>query len=204
MITNSGVWWCVRCQKKVPADCVTWEERHDVDGVGCGEEVEWIKTEEWNRLAALAEQAGVDPKLLWVPAEMCPWGHANQGETAIGDLCIPCLENWLGPKTDVAVYDHRWNEFAAQHGNLDWHPEWRIAKTSRDLRDPGVVIPIVEAYCAITGYGWNLHQSCDPDDGIESYFYGGPDQEWLGHAPHGYPMEAMAQALLAVLEGGEE
>ena len=204
MTMDSGVWWCITCQRRAYADEVTREKRHELKGIGCGESVEWIPTEDWNRLATLAEQAGVDSELLWRPSDTCPQGHTNiddEGEWGddIGEVCSACLDDYFGPDMIYYLDDQTWRQ--------NWritHPEWLLTKAPRDMWDPGILIPIVGAYCKITGYGWNLHQYFDPFDGIEACLYAGPVRQWRGQAPHGLPMEALAQALLKALEAGEE
>ena len=152
------------------------------------------------RIATLGEQAGIPSDLLWHPAETCPQGHENQWRTIIDDLCISCLENWLGPKADVAIYDQRWDELAAYHDTLDWHPEWRIGRAPRDFVDPAVLLPVLEAYWRQLNVDikWRW---CRSEDGWITYAYDyGRDWSVQRKGVGMTLTEAMAQVLNQMLE----
>ena len=100
------------------------------------------------RIATAAEKAGLPADLVWEAAEKCPQGHDNILGTIAGNLCLTCLEKWLGPKTAFVTYRLRWDELEAQHDNPDWHPEWRIGKQAKDLTNPSHILPVVEAWLA--------------------------------------------------------
>lgn len=152
------------------------------------------------RIAVLAEQAGVPATLVWQAAATCPQGHDNRDyecgglNQRIGESCFTCRRK---ARINMDTYIQHFEDPA-------WHPEWRIGRSPSDLTDANVLFAVLNAYCAITGYGWYLQQFFYPSDGVDAMIYAGMVQEWRGHADHGHAMEALAQALMKTLEAAGE
>ena len=100
------------------------------------------------RIATLAEQAGLPKQLLWDPAAQCPQGHRNNTRQGINCICDKC------------VY-HRWKEQDWNNGqfmsikNMIRYMEavpnsvgqqWRIGKEAKDFTNPTYLYPLVQAW----------------------------------------------------------
>lgn len=94
------------------------------------------------RIATLAEAAGLPSALVWEAAEYCPQGHDNEGGS-IGEICYVCITDW-----DI-VPDSYWSAsrlYRAYEWMPPWHPEWRIGRVAKDLTDPANLLTVVEAW----------------------------------------------------------
>lgn len=100
------------------------------------------------KIATLGEAAGIDQELLWEAAQTCPQGHANYNEcgctydNAVGGLCMDCWLAWAQNGDYGAAHDAL-REYAHDQ---NWHPKWRIGKQARDMTNPAVLLPVVEAW----------------------------------------------------------
>lgn len=156
------------------------------------------------RIATLAEAAGLPSELLWEMAGTCPQGHPNSFGTGIGDLCPACLSPFMGPLED-SMYAVHWEELRKHHANPSWHPEWRIGKQTKDLTTPENLLPLVKEWIRqlpdnegwTYRIGWNekkavgaLYKSVNGD--WRHHYYTGEDatNEWV----------ALAHALVTILE----
>ena len=174
------------------------------------------------RIATLAEQAGLPSELVWEAAETCPQGHSNRDiecgdiELTTGDLCRECWrEKWRDPRLDAcqtdaeidAVVDEEWAAYD-QFDDPAFHPEWRIGREAKDFTDPTNLLPVVKAWITMQpdDEGWtyqvawcvgqavgNLYEVVDQDWGRH---YDGDDaeSEWV----------ALALAFAEALEKGVE
>lgn len=99
------------------------------------------------RIATLAEAAGIAPELLWEPAETCPQGHPAPSSThKVGTLCYRCaLEGFRSEDlVDGKSYtDYQYQIWQHQY-NPDYHPEWRIQPVPKDFTKPGNLEPFAE------------------------------------------------------------
>lgn len=112
------------------------------------------------RVATLAEAAGLPKELLWEPAETCPQGHSNRDiecgdiELTIGDLCRECwTEEWRNPRLEMCETDAEIDavvdeEMAAYplFNDPAFYPEWRIGRVAKDLTDLTSLLAVVEAW----------------------------------------------------------
>lgn len=121
------------------------------------------------RIAALAEAAGLPSELVWAPAETCPQGHENYHEVYIhggasthweenapwqpGDLCQPCMIDatprlrHMALNGDLADACQLAEILAKEHrDDPGYHPEWRIGRQAKDLLNPAHLLPLVEAW----------------------------------------------------------
>lgn len=110
------------------------------------------------RIATLAEQAGLPSELVWEAAETCPQGHSNRDmecgyiDLEIGGLCRECwTEEWRNPRLEMCETDTEIDavvdeEMAAYplFGDPAFHPEGRIGKQAKDFTDPANLLAIVE------------------------------------------------------------
>lgn len=130
------------------------------------------KTDLSERIAILAESAGLSAELLWEAAETCPQGHSTRDiecgyvELSVGDLCRECwTEEWRNPRlevceTDAEIHAVMDEERAALHQFKDptFHPEWRIGKVAKDFADPANLLAVVEAWRAQRRWrGWSVY-----------------------------------------------
>lgn len=139
------------------------------------------KQELSEKIATLAEQAGITSALLWEAAETCPQGHDSYGE-AVGQVCMVCVFR-ATPRIKEEYIMHQFLE-----GHPDAHPEWRFGRQAKDMTNPAVLLPVVEAwiyqamrqrdeyiewqsligqwraeFSTLTAYGWVEFEGTDPN-----------------------------------------
>jgi len=129
---------------------------------------------EMHELSTRLEKAGVDPNLLWRPAEVCPQGHSNRDMECggflqvVGEVCFDCFdEGWGQPALDAlfssgtlrepmeAEWDTLFASAEAFREQLDtnptFHADWRIGRVSVDWADANIVLRALEAWCDLVG-----------------------------------------------------
>lgn len=152
------------------------------------------------RVATLAEAAGLPKELLWEPAETCPQGHKIV-DGRVGEICYSCRPNWK------IVPDSYWvaaKECRELDWMPDWHPEWRIGRVAKDFRDPMSLLAVVEVWRTQRPMrSWSVDSQVD---------YASPDTPTLPYATIGNghceyfetdgetPWEALALAFVEALE----
>jgi hypothetical protein len=137
------------------------------------------------RIATLAEAAGLPADLLWKVATKCPQGHKNYHMVYIhggsstnweenkrwrtGDLCPTCIIDGteglqlLDLEDAYAIAESKAEEHRAYP---DYHPEWRIGRKVKDLTDPANLLAVVEAWrMQKTRRSWALYSQIDWDGG---------------------------------------
>ncbi len=156
------------------------------------------------RIAILAEHAGLSAELLWEAAETCPQGHENE-DGIIGEICYMCTVD------ENIIPDSYWpasRAYRAHEWRTDWHPEWRIGKQAKDLTDPSNLLPLVKAWIGQQpdDEGWT-YQIAWCDGQAVGNLYEVVDQDWGRHYD-GDDAEsewvALALAFAEALEKGVE
>ena len=163
------------------------------------------------RIATLAEQAGLPSALLWEPR--CPQGHEDVYGVDSGGFCPDCAKAWFGSSTELVgtTWLQMWQEMKHQHANLAWHPEWRIGRVAKDLTDPTSLLAVVEAWRAqklpenkLYPRYWAIDSAKDVvEEGMAcAVVVNEFNREYAWDAET--PWEALAQAFAEALEKGVE
>lgn len=149
------------------------------------------------KIATLAEMAGIDGELLWEMAKECPQGHKLSRIISKGthtDLCWDCV---VGSSVKAA-------ELTANILNPIWHPEWRISHQARDMTDPAVLVSLVKEWIRQQPEeeGWT-YQVAWCDGQAVGNLYEVVDQDWGRHydgADSDSEWTSLAQAFVKALE----
>lgn len=112
------------------------------------------------RIATLAEAAGLSSELVWEAAETCPQGHSNRtGRTqGTATLCVICLYRHYVDEGYPHPIRRALEQCQTFNSDPEYHPEWRIGRKVKDLTDPTSLLPLVEAWRAQRRWrGWSVY-----------------------------------------------
>ena len=115
------------------------------------------------RIATLGDAAGINEELLWEAAKTCPQGHHTRdpewGDFSkdIGDVCHTCWNRWA----QIGDYGAAHDALLEYASDQSWHPEWRIGRQAKDMTNPAVLLPVVEAWRQKSkNRQWEVHSAC--------------------------------------------